>query len=169
MSSWPRAHERGVLVVVHACLVGGCARSSVFLDEPDLTRHPLLVHATPYKVSQPALASHQSRRQGLLLAYNCSSRRHHPRLLVSVPAQQSHSQAWCGWMAQVVLEEGDVLYLPAFWHHEVKSRPDASESLNIAVNYWFRNETFFAEEDEGLRAAARAQRKRPPRAEPTEL
>lgn len=55
-----------------------------------------------------------------------------------------------------MLEEGDVLYLPAYWHHEVKSHPDPEEGLNIAVNYWFKNETAFVEEEEGLRAAARA-------------
>jgi hypothetical protein len=53
----------------------------------------------------------------------------------------------------VVLEEGDVLYLPAFWHHEVRSEPDDVEQLNLAINYWFRNETAFAHEDEGLAAA----------------
>eukprot|EP01128_Nolandella_sp_AFSM9_P001201 TRINITY_DN11309_c0_g1_i1.p1 TRINITY_DN11309_c0_g1~~TRINITY_DN11309_c0_g1_i1.p1 ORF type:complete len:554 (-),score=66.98 TRINITY_DN11309_c0_g1_i1:65-1627(-) len=34
------------------------------------------------------------------------------------------------------VEEGDVLYLPSFWWHEVQSTPDISQR-NIAVNYWF--------------------------------
>ncbi|CAM9512172.1 unnamed protein product [Ectocarpus sp. 12 AP-2014] len=47
---------------------------------------------------------------------------------------------------RVVLQEGDVLYMPAFWHHEVRSYPDA-EGGNVAVNFWFRNVTSFAEEE----------------------
>jgi len=42
---------------------------------------------------------------------------------------------------RVVLNPGDVLYLPAFWHHEVQSVPDADTGLNIAVNFWFANLT----------------------------
>jgi cupin-like protein len=34
-----------------------------------------------------------------------------------------------------VVGEGDVLYLPAFWWHEVVSSPD-DHGRNIAVNYW---------------------------------
>ncbi len=58
---------------------------------------------------------------------------------------------------KVRLEAGDVLYLPAYWHHEVTSLPDEEEGLNIAVNFWFRNETTFAQEAAGLDAAAKAQ------------
>lgn len=56
------------------------------------------------------------------------------------------------------LEPGETLYLPAFWHHEVYSHAAASASsggdavgsdangqgeqhLNVAVNFWFRNES----------------------------
>lgn len=81
----------------------------MYLDAPDLSKHPDLPKATPYKVR---------------------------------------------------LRPGSVLYIPSFWHHEVKSHPDAEEGLNIAVNYWFRNETSFSEEAEGLAAAARHQRER---------
>mmetsp|Transcript_6162 Transcript_6162/g.9203 ORF Transcript_6162/g.9203 Transcript_6162/m.9203 type:complete len:466 (+) Transcript_6162:116-1513(+) len=50
---------------------------------------------------------------------------------------------------RVVLAPGDTLYLPAFWHHEVQSRPSdmfgggdrKSMKLNIAVNFWFANLT----------------------------
>ena len=38
--------------------------------------------------------------------------------------------------SQCVIQAGDCLYLPAFWWHEVQSKPDA-HSKNIAVNYWF--------------------------------
>lgn len=55
---------------------------------------------------------------------------------------------------KVRLRPGSVLYLPSYWHHEVHSVPDEREGLNIAVNYWFRNETGFAEEAQGLAAAA---------------
>jgi tetratricopeptide (TPR) repeat protein len=41
---------------------------------------------------------------------------------------------------RVVLEPGDVLYLPAYWHHEVQSIPD-NNALNLAVNFWFANLT----------------------------
>lgn len=40
---------------------------------------------------------------------------------------------------RVVLHPGQVLYLPAYWHHEVQSIPDSIDGLNIAVNFWFRN------------------------------
>lgn len=40
---------------------------------------------------------------------------------------------------RAVLSPGDVLYLPAFWHHEVQSIPDETEGVNIAVNFWFKN------------------------------
>ena len=35
------------------------------------------------------------------------------------------------------LKPGDVLYMPAFWWHEVQSYPDALEQRNLAVNYWY--------------------------------
>ena len=42
------------------------------------------------------------------------------------------------------MNPGDVLYLPAYWHHEVQSLPDPDplEQLNIAVNFWFKNVTY---------------------------
>jgi jumonji domain-containing protein 7 len=42
---------------------------------------------------------------------------------------------------RVVLNPGDVLYLPAYWHHEVQSLPDEDVGLNIAVNFWYANLT----------------------------
>ena len=51
---------------------------------------------------------------------------------------------------RAVLSPGDVLYLPAYWHHEVQSIPEEKEKeekeeekegLNIAVNFWFQNVT----------------------------
>lgn len=65
---------------------------------------------------------------------------------------------------RAVLQAGDTLYIPAFWHHEVQSVPVdgaildefASDStsatkslnndprgdyLNVAVNFWFKNLT----------------------------
>jgi jumonji domain-containing protein 7 len=41
----------------------------------------------------------------------------------------------------VLLNKGDVLYLPAYWHHEVQSIPDEKEGINVAVNFWFANMT----------------------------
>jgi len=38
------------------------------------------------------------------------------------------------------IKKGDVLFIPAFWWHEVQSKPDEN-FLNIAVNFWF--EPFF--------------------------
>ncbi|XP_064602940.1 bifunctional peptidase and (3S)-lysyl hydroxylase Jmjd7-like [Liolophura sinensis] len=35
------------------------------------------------------------------------------------------------------LGEGDVLYLPAFWWHEVQSRPSPTERRNLALNFWY--------------------------------
>lgn len=83
--------------------------SSVLLEDPDLTRHPEVVKATPYRVS---------------------------------------------------LKEGECLYLPAYWHHEVKSVADEGGGLNVAVNYWFKNVTRFEKEGAGLAAATRAEKER---------
>eukprot|EP00051_Salpingoeca_urceolata_P000343 m.33649 g.33649 ORF g.33649 m.33649 type:complete len:556 (+) comp10471_c0_seq2:56-1723(+) len=35
------------------------------------------------------------------------------------------------------LEPGDILYMPAFWWHEVVSSPDRVERRNLAVNFWY--------------------------------
>lgn len=35
-----------------------------------------------------------------------------------------------------ILKPGDVLFMPAFWWHEVQSVPDRMEGRNLAVNYW---------------------------------
>ena len=35
------------------------------------------------------------------------------------------------------IHPGDVLYMPAFWWHEVQSTPDPKEARNMAVNYWY--------------------------------
>ncbi|PIK52306.1 putative jmjC domain-containing protein E-like [Apostichopus japonicus] len=34
------------------------------------------------------------------------------------------------------IDEGDVLFMPAFWWHEVQSYPNSAEGRNLAVNYW---------------------------------
>lgn len=58
---------------------------------------------------------------------------------------------------RVVLQPGDTLFMPAFWHHEVRSEGDSSSfpPANIAINFWFRNTTFFANEESGLEEANR--------------
>lgn len=43
---------------------------------------------------------------------------------------------------RVLLNPGDILYLPAFWNHEVQSIPDEDIGLNMAVNFWYSNMTF---------------------------
>jgi hypothetical protein len=40
---------------------------------------------------------------------------------------------------RVLLQPGDVLHLPAYWHHEVQSLLDEETGLNVAVNFWFAN------------------------------
>lgn len=60
---------------------------------------------------------------------------------------------------RAVINPGEVLYLPAFWHHEVQSIPGEPQQglaekqgvgaaaaalptgLNVAVNFWFANIT----------------------------
>jgi len=42
---------------------------------------------------------------------------------------------------RALLQPKDVLYLPAYWHHEVQSIPDDNEGINVAVNFWFANKT----------------------------
>lgn len=31
-----------------------------------------------------------------------------------------------------------VLYMPAFWWHEVRSQPDPEQQRNLAINYWYK-------------------------------
>ena len=38
---------------------------------------------------------------------------------------------------QCSLRPGDVLFMPAFWWHEVQSQPDPVEGRNMAVNFWY--------------------------------
>ncbi|KAL4225174.1 hypothetical protein ACF0H5_015866 [Mactra antiquata] len=35
------------------------------------------------------------------------------------------------------IDEGEVLYIPAFWWHEVQSYPNIKEGRNLAVNFWY--------------------------------
>ncbi|KAK7485424.1 hypothetical protein BaRGS_00023372 [Batillaria attramentaria] len=35
------------------------------------------------------------------------------------------------------IKQGEVLYIPAFWWHEVQSRPSPTEHRNLAVNSWY--------------------------------
>ncbi|CAB1109810.1 unnamed protein product [Ectocarpus sp. CCAP 1310/34] len=63
------------------------------------------------------------------------------------PDFERHPRCASGWVQPCASGwEGDVLYMPAFWHHEVRSYPDAEEG-NVAVNFWFRNVTSFADEE----------------------
>ena len=39
------------------------------------------------------------------------------------------------------INEGDVLFMPSFWWHEVQSYPSENEPRNLAVNFWW---VFFA-------------------------
>ena len=34
------------------------------------------------------------------------------------------------------IDEGDVLFMPSFWWHEVQSHPSKEEPRNAAVNFW---------------------------------
>ena len=34
------------------------------------------------------------------------------------------------------INEGDVLFMPSFWWHEVQSSPSKEEQRNVAVNFW---------------------------------
>ena len=34
------------------------------------------------------------------------------------------------------INEGDVLFMPSFWWHEVQSYPSKQEQRNVAVNFW---------------------------------
>lgn len=38
---------------------------------------------------------------------------------------------------QCSLRPGDVLFMPAFWWHEVRSQPDPEHRRNLAVNFWY--------------------------------
>ncbi|XP_045175485.2 jmjC domain-containing protein D-like [Mercenaria mercenaria] len=35
------------------------------------------------------------------------------------------------------IDEGDVLFMPAFWWHEVQSYPNKEQGRNLAVNFWY--------------------------------
>jgi len=40
---------------------------------------------------------------------------------------------------EIILEPGDMLYLPAGWYHWVFSEdPDPDTGLNVAINYWYK-------------------------------
>lgn len=43
---------------------------------------------------------------------------------------------------RVIIQPGDTLYLPPFWHHEVQSMPDERVGVSLAANFWFANVTF---------------------------
>ena len=47
---------------------------------------------------------------------------------------------------RVTLKEGQTLFMPAYWHHEVTSFPDDG-GVNLAVNFWYRNVTRFDAEE----------------------
>ncbi|GFS22443.1 JmjC domain-containing protein 7 [Elysia marginata] len=36
------------------------------------------------------------------------------------------------------IKAGEILFMPAFWWHEVQSRPNVSEHRNLAVNFWYK-------------------------------
>ncbi|XP_068735056.1 tRNA wybutosine-synthesizing protein 5-like isoform X2 [Montipora capricornis] len=42
------------------------------------------------------------------------------------------------------INEGDVLFMPSYWWHEVQSYPSKKEARNLAVNFWY--EPFFTKE-----------------------
>ncbi|KAL8618973.1 hypothetical protein ACOMHN_018356 [Nucella lapillus] len=42
------------------------------------------------------------------------------------------------------IREGEVLFMPAFWWHEVQSRPSRTQHRNLAVNFWY--DPFFVKE-----------------------
>ena len=58
---------------------------------------------------------------------------------VSHPDLQRHPRLRQASPRRCTLRPGETLYLPAYWHHEVHSRPAAPGTLNIAINFWFRN------------------------------
>ncbi|CAM9580759.1 unnamed protein product [Chrysoparadoxa australica] len=92
--TYPGEFQRGELATSHQVVFS----SSVFLDNPDMAKHPRFRGLRPYHVT---------------------------------------------------LQPGEVLFLPVYWHHEVKSSPD-DLMANIAINFWFRNTTVFAEEAAAL-------------------
>jgi len=53
----------------------------------------------------------------------------------------SFREAYTNRMATVEIEEGDMLYLPAGWFHEVQSKPSAESPWHFAFNYWFHPPT----------------------------
>ncbi|GFO33823.1 Jmjc domain-containing protein 7 [Plakobranchus ocellatus] len=36
------------------------------------------------------------------------------------------------------IKAGEVLFMPAFWWHEVQSKPNVTENRNMAVNFWYK-------------------------------
>ena len=40
-------------------------------------------------------------------------------------------------LIEVVLHPGDLLFLPAYWWHEVLTEPQAAGELTVSVNFWF--------------------------------
>ncbi|XP_006818312.2 bifunctional peptidase and (3S)-lysyl hydroxylase Jmjd7-like [Saccoglossus kowalevskii] len=42
------------------------------------------------------------------------------------------------------IDEGDILFMPSFWWHEVQSYPSSTTHRNVAINFWY--EPFFTKE-----------------------
>jgi jumonji domain-containing protein 7 len=58
---------------------------------------------------------------------------------IEQPDVERHPRFAAATRVECEVREGDVLYLPAFWWHQVASSPscNASKPRNLAVNYWF--------------------------------
>jgi len=59
---------------------------------------------------------------------------------VSHPDHSRHPQLVRASPLRCTLVAGETLYLPAYWHHEVHSHA-ARDTVNAAINHWFRNES----------------------------
>lgn len=61
---------------------------------------------------------------------------------LSAPDHKRHAAALRGCAPRrCTLRAGETLFLPAWWHHEVRSSLAPPGKLNLAVNFWFRNTT----------------------------
>lgn len=60
---------------------------------------------------------------------------------VSSPDLSRHPRYGGATPFRCTLRAGETLLMPAFWHHEVYSRAAPKGGLNVAINFWFRNET----------------------------
>lgn len=127
--------ERSQLFVGTSATSG--ARSTLHFDQMD-NLYLQLSGTKRFRLYEPTEAGH-------LYAWPC----HHPNDrrtqvdLARAEAEPAHAASAFPRLAQarcreVVLHPGELLFLPAYWWHEVTTLDVPDGTLNVSVNFWFK-------------------------------